>query len=125
MGARRLFSGRATVTKSRIRIRGDQIAELTRGIALPLPALSAAHLDVVLEALAASWCQLLEEHGCNLVTRDEIELNALMQARLNILVQNSSLLSQLVSAVVRGGEMTSFDGSRLEKRPDLAFYLTR
>jgi hypothetical protein len=47
-----------------------------------------------------------------------------MQARLNSATITDSLFGQMVSCVVRGGETVSFDGAHIEKRPDLAVYLT-
>ncbi len=47
-----------------------------------------------------------------------------MEARLNGLIEEDPLWGQLVLCVARGKESLSFDGSHLEKRPDLSIYLT-
>jgi len=54
----------------------------------------------------------------------EAEVNALMEARLNTLIEEDLLWRQLVLCVARGKESLNFDGSHLEKRPDLSIYLS-
>lgn len=108
----------------RLRPRPDQVGELTRGQRLPLPNLSNVHLDVIADALVRAWEGLIQDHGSNLRLKDENELNALLQGRLNNLRFESRLLSQIVSCVVRGAESVSYDGRHIEKRPDLSLYLT-
>jgi hypothetical protein len=112
------------MTRSRLFPRPDQVAELTRGLRLPLPGLADAHLDVIFESILCSWRQLVEHHGHELLNKDENELNSLLQIHLNGSRLHNDLLAQMVACVVRGGESVSFDGTHIEKRPDLAFYLT-
>ena len=57
-------------------------------------------------------------------TDSEPEVTALMQARLNELIQEDALWGQLVLWVARGTESVSFDGTHLEKRPDLSIILS-
>lgn len=54
----------------------------------------------------------------------EAEVTALMEARLNTMIKEDPLWGQLVLCVARGKESLSFDGSHLEKRPDLSIYLS-
>jgi hypothetical protein len=104
--------------------RFDQIAELTRGIDLPLLPLHPQHLQVIVEALYAAWTDLLHRHPQTLLQQDEAAINALMETRLLALLDEDLLWAQMVRAVARGREMVSFDGTHLEKRPDLSLFLT-
>lgn len=103
--------------------RPEQVTELTRGITLPLPAINDEHLLVIVEILARVWTELSVRYT-NLLEQDEPTITALMEARLNTLGNEEPLWEMLVSAAVRGREMISFDGSHLEKRPDLSLLLT-
>jgi hypothetical protein len=47
-----------------------------------------------------------------------------MEIRLNALIETDDLWALLARNVARGKETISFDGSHLEKRPDLSIYLT-
>jgi hypothetical protein len=84
--------------------RPDQVSELTRGLRLPMPPLALPHLGFIIDALKRALEQLVAEHGDALAAREENELNALLQARLNSLCTEEKLLSQMVACVVRGGE---------------------
>jgi hypothetical protein len=102
----------------------DQVSELTRGLELPLPPIAYVHLAVIFDGVKRAFDRLVAEHGGALAVKEENELNGLLQARLNSLCAEEKLLSQMVACVVRGGESISFDGKRLELRPDLGIYLT-
>ena len=54
----------------------DQIAELTRGIDLPLLPLHREHLRVIFETLSAAWADLLLRHSQTLLREDEAAINA-------------------------------------------------
>jgi hypothetical protein len=103
----------------------DQISELTRGIELPLAPLHPEHLRVIIDVLLEAWQDLLERHPKTLFEEDEAPINALMETRLLALLDEKPLWAQMVRAVARGRETMSFDGTHLEKRPDLSLYLTR
>ena len=107
-----------------LRPRDDQIAELTRGQRLPLDPIAEAHLDVIFETVARVWQELKAERSQAVTDGSEAEINALMESRLNGLWRTDPLWSQLVTSVARGKESLSFDGTHLEKRPDLSIYLT-
>ena len=107
-----------------LRPRDDQIAELTRGQRLPLDPIAEPHLDVIFETVARVWQELKSERSQALMGGSEAEINALLESRLNSLWRTDPLWSQLVSSVARGKESLSFDGTHLEKRPDLSIYLT-
>lgn len=102
----------------------DQVKELTRGLKLPMPPVAAIHLAIIIETIRVALNELVAEHGGALVGKPEIELNALLQARLNGMRDVEKLFGQIVACVVRGGESTSYNGKHIEKRPDLAIYLT-
>lgn len=107
----------------RLRPRGDQIEALTRGQAMPLARLPAVHLEIISEYLQKAWLELVSEHD-SIHSLDEAEINSHLEIKLNGLVYHDTMFGQLVSCVARGKETVSFDGTHLEKRPDLSFYLT-
>ncbi len=110
---------------SQVHPRPDHIAELTRGIELPLPAITDFHLACIAEVLAQAWQDLLTRHGATLRAGGETEVNDLMKTRLNSLLDTNPIWRGLASSVTRGSESLSYDGSHLEKRPDLSIHLTR
>ena len=110
---------------SAIRPRPDQIAELTRGIQLPLPAIADVHLKVLAECLHKAFDDVGVEQSIVMVEGGESEVTAMIETRLNRLInEENSPWGQLVSYVARGKESPSFDGSHLEKRPDLSICLS-
>lgn len=104
--------------------RPDQIAELTRGLALPLQAIDNLHLEIIAEGLAQAFAAVRASAPAVIASGDEAEITALLQARLNAMIEDEPLWGQLVASVVRGAESLSFDGAHLEKRPDLSIHLT-
>jgi hypothetical protein len=109
---------------SRVHPRHDQVAELTRGQSLPLAPLHEIHLTLVAEVLRRAWNDLLVDRRSILLSGGETEVNTLIETRLNALLEEDRLWSLLVRAVVRGKETVSYDGSHLEKQPDLSILLT-
>ena len=107
-----------------IRPRADQVAELTRGIELPLPEVSVLHLEIIAEGLLRAFGDIQVEAPATVNTGSEAEITALLEARLNRMIEDDPLWAQLVLCVARGKESLSFDGSHLEKRPDLSIYLS-
>jgi hypothetical protein len=104
--------------------REEQIAELTRGHKIPLPPLLDVHLIYIAQMLARAWNDLLRGYRPTLIASGETEVNALMASRLNALLDEDKVWAQLVRNVTRGTESMSYDGSHLEKRPDLSVHLT-
>lgn len=104
--------------------RPDQIAELTRGVDLPLAAIDDVHLHVIADGVAQAFVDIRQSAPGTVATGDEAELTALLEARLNRMIEEDVVWRQLVASVVRGKESLSFDGSHLEKRPDLSIHLT-
>jgi hypothetical protein len=112
------------VTQSQIHPRPDQIAELTRGLSLPLPMLNPLHMKVIASGLALAARSVSLDHPAIWTVGSEAEINAIVETRLNRLIDEDSRWNQLVDCVVRGKETLSFDGSHLETRPDLSIFLT-
>ena len=110
--------------RSGVRPRVDQVAELTRGLRLPLEPISNDHLEVLAECLRRAFDDVRVRAPTTVATGKESEVNALMQARLIRMIEEDSLWRQLVLWVGRGTESISFDGSHLEKRPDLSIVLS-
>lgn len=104
--------------------RPDQVAELTRGLELPLPELSSIHLNVIAEGLVRAFNEISSSKPATVASGSEAEVTALIEARLNAMAEHDPLWRQLVLCVARGKESVSFDGSHLEKRPDLSIYLS-
>jgi hypothetical protein len=104
--------------------REEQIAELTRGQTIPFPPLDDVHMIYIAQVLVRAWNDLLRSHRTTLLSGGETEVNALMESRLNAFLDEDKPWSQLVRNVTRGTESMSYDGSHLEKRPDLSFHLT-
>jgi len=112
------------MNESRFHPREDQVAELTRGQSLPLAPLHEEHLRCIAAALNRAWNDLMAERRTTLLSGTEAELNSLMEIRLNALLDIDDLWALVARNVARGKETISFDGTHLEKRPDLSIYLT-
>ena len=108
---------------SRVHPREDQVEELTRGQSLPLAPLPEMHLMFIAEVLTRVCNDLLVDRRSTLLSGAEPEVNTLIETRLNTLLEEDELWSLLVRGVARR-ETISYDGSHLEKRPDLSIHLT-
>ncbi len=103
----------------------DQIAELTRGVAeLPLASLPERLLQFIADKVVYAFNDLRSRYPEVFQNGREPEITALMESRLKSLRNEDRRWEMLVSAVVRGWESHSFDGRRLEVRPDLSIVLT-
>lgn len=109
---------------SAIRARPDQISELSRSLQLPLPAIAYDHLTVITEGLERAFNDIRASAPHTVALGTEPEVTALLEARLNALIEIDPYWGQLVLCVARGKESLSFDGTHLEKRPDLSIFLT-
>lgn len=109
---------------SAIRVRPDHIAELTRGLQLPLPEIDIDHLNVIAERLLQAFIQVRVQSPVTVASGGETEVTTLMESQLLRMIEEDSFWRQLVRCVARGKESLSFDGSHLEKRPDLSIYLS-
>jgi hypothetical protein len=104
--------------------RVDQITELTRGLHLPLPEISRDHIEIIAEAMFRAFNDIRAQSPSTVASGIEVEVTTLMETRLNRMIEQYPLWRQLVLCVARGKESLSFDGSSLEKRPDLSIYLS-
>jgi hypothetical protein len=104
--------------------RRDQVAELTRGLKLPFSPLHQTHIEAITDVIGRAWNDLSLSQPNVLKYGSEAEINALMGVRLNALLDDDPLWRLLVRSVTRGSEAISYDGSHLEKRPDLSIHLT-
>jgi hypothetical protein len=73
----------------------DQIAELTRGIELPLLRLHREHLRFIVEVLSLAWAALRQHRLQVLLNGDEAAINALMETRLLTLLDENPLCDLL------------------------------
>ena len=112
------------MSASAVRPRLDQVAALTRGLQLPLPEIAEVHLEIIAEGLCRAFSDVRAEAPLTVASGSEAEVTALMEARLNVLIEQEPFWGQLVLCVARGKETISFNGSHLEKRPDLSIYLS-
>ncbi|WP_284180166.1 hypothetical protein [Rhabdaerophilum sp. SD176] len=104
--------------------RPDQIAELTRGLALPLPAIDEIYLQIIAQGIVQAFQDVRANHARTVATGDEAEVTSILVARLNSMIEEDQLWRQLVSSVVRGAESLNYNGTHLEKRPDLSIHLS-
>ena len=107
-----------------VRPRPDQVEELTRGVRLPLAAIANEHMEVLADGLRQAFEDVRLHAAATVAEGEEAEVTGLMQARLNRLIGEDGLWGQLVVSVGRGTESISFDGSHIEKRPDLSIVLS-
>ena len=107
-----------------VRPRPEQVAALTRGVRLPLAPIPDDLLEVLAEAFSQAFQDIRADAPSTVTTGDEPEVTALMQARLNAMINEDTLWRQLVSYVARGADSISFDGSHIEKSPDLSIVMS-
>lgn len=107
-----------------VRPRPDQVAALTRGVRLPLAPIPDDLLEVLAESLSQAFHDIRADSPSTVTSGDEPEVTALMQARLNRMINEDTLWRQLVNYVARGTDSVSFDGSHIEKSPDLSIILS-
>lgn len=104
--------------------RPDQIGELTRGLELPLSPIDDIYLDIIADGIFRACKDIRNSYPKTVATGVEAEVTALLETRLNRMIEEDKVWRQLVASVVRGKESLSFDGCHLEKRPDLSIHLT-
>ena len=109
---------------SAVRPRPDQVAALTSGVCLPLPAIEDIHLLVLAEGLCQAFEDLLEHYPATIASGTEPEVTALLEVRLLELRHENPLWRHLVDYVARDKGSISFDGSHLGKSPDLSIVLS-
>lgn len=98
-----------------------QLAELTRGHVLPQEPIANFHMKVIADCIVEEWKALQQKYQGQLPV-GEVATTTLLCSRLQNL-RNPSW-TNLVCNVKPGGIM-NYDGTQLEKRPDLSLCLTR
>ena len=98
-----------------VRPRPDQVGALTRGVRLPLAPIPDDLLEILAEGLSQAFHDIRADSAPTVTTGDEPDVTALMQARLNRMINEDTLWRQLVNYVARGTDSISFDGSHIEK----------
>jgi len=106
------------------RPRHDQIAELTRALDIPLPPVDPEILELILEAITHAWQHVKTSYPTVLKQDKEASISALLETRLNADLSAIPGLELVVSSVDRGRETITFNGEKIEVRPDLSFKLT-
>jgi hypothetical protein len=104
--------------------RPDQIAELTRGLALPLPPIDETYLQIIAEGIVQAFQDLRASQASIVATGDEAEVTSLLVSRLNQMIEDDRIWRQLVSSVIRGAESLNYNGAAIENRPDLSIHLS-
>lgn len=107
-----------------LRPRPDQVLELTRDLDLPLPAIPDDLMGVIAEKIEQAFADLKVTATATVASGSEAEITGLLESRLNKMLDTDPLWGMLVLCVARGKETISFDGTHLEKRPDLTIFLT-
>lgn len=98
----------------------DQIAALVRGVKLPLEAIDKELLDIIVEGLSKAFADAQADAPNTVAIGSEAEVTALMESHLNRMIDEDPFWRVLVTSVGRGTESVNFDGTKLEKRPDLS-----
>lgn len=104
--------------------RPDQVAELTRGLDLPLPPIADALMIALAETVFAAFAAIRASSPETVASGSEPEVSALLISRLNAMTEEVGLWRSLVRCVGRSDECISVDGTHLAKQPDLSIWLT-
>lgn len=98
----------------------DQIAALVSGVKLPLEPIGEEFLDIVVEGLSSAFEDARAASPTTVASASEAAVTALMETHLNRKIDEDPFWRTLVASVGRGTESVNFDGTKLEKRPDLS-----
>lgn len=102
-----------------------QISALVRGASLPVDSLADDYLEIIAEEISEAFTEASDAEPLVIATASEPEITALLESNLKRrLDEDSSIWRGIVSHVGRGIESINFDGTKLEKRPDLSLTLT-
>jgi hypothetical protein len=97
------------------------------GVNMPYPVVSPVQERIVILALEVAWKELRRDHKGDLATLSEDQTTTLLEARLNVLLDDESVPGFVREsfAVVREPKVTNFNGLHPDKMPDLGFLLGR
>lgn len=96
----------------------SHVDNLIRGHTLPQPALSKSVIKAILDVLTDSWadvCTLYPEE----VAKPEVDVSKHLALAFNHRCGQDTRLRRAVSKAIAGPEMLNFDGTSLQKRPDI------
>ena len=100
-----------------------QITELTRGRKLPFRPMQRHILSLIIGLVRQAWDGLSEDYPDEIRTSSEAYVNDLVEKRIVDILDRTPLLKRILSSVARGKESDTYDGTRIEVRPDLSFFL--
>lgn len=98
----------------------DQVSALVRGVKLPLEPIGEEFLDIIVEGLSEAFKDARIAAPKTVATGNEAAVTALLESHLNRRLDEDPFWRLLVASVGRGIESINFDGTKLEKRPDLS-----
>ncbi len=98
----------------------DQVAALVSGVKLPLEPIGEEFLDIVVEGLTSAFEDARAAAPTTVANESEAAVTALLETHLNRKIDEDPFWGTLVASVGRGTESVNFDGTKLEKRPDLS-----
>ena len=104
-----------------------QFRELVGSIRLPLKAMESDHLRVIAEALSQAFDNAQAADPNTVATGNEDNVTSLIQSHLIQLldVTGCPALKKLVSAIARGAESINYNGTKINKRPDISITLKK
>lgn len=103
----------------------DQVAALVRGVRLPLEPIGEEFLDVIAEGISEAFEHARATAPLTVAKGNETAVTALLESHLNRRIDEDPLWRLLVTSVGRGVESVNYDGTKLEKRPDLSIVLSK
>jgi hypothetical protein len=101
-----------------------QIDALVGSVDLPTRALPQHYVDMIISRLVDAWATVKTSQPTYALTSDEASLNGFMVSALTGILADDPVFGLLVSSVRRGSETHNFDGTYIEKRPDIQFNTT-
>lgn len=104
--------------------RPDQISLLTHGVSLPLPEIPREHLDIIVETIIEAYNSIKASNPAIIALNDEVETTTALRNKLMRMLPSHALFRTVVHYIARDEKSLSFDGTHIEKSPDLSFQLT-
>ncbi|MBY5700925.1 hypothetical protein [Rhizobium leguminosarum] len=96
----------------------SHIDALIRGHDLPQPALSKTIIRAILDVLSESWAEICSRYPDD-VRRPEVDVSAHLAIEFSRRCAVDNRLKRTVAKAIPAPEMLNFDGSSLQKRPDV------
>ncbi len=96
----------------------SHVDNLIRGHILPQPALSRSVIKAILDVLTDSWAEVCIRYPDE-VAKPEVDVSKHLVLAFNHRCGQDIRLKRAVSKAIAGPEMLNFDGTSLQKRPDI------